>query len=146
MPSLSVLVVLAVPSPAECRRLGPPAELREPNDALSNLSDMRIPDIELLWWEGCPSTEAALAELRRALDEVGLSEAEIRTREIQSEDEAGELRFAGSPTVLIDGRDVADAAGQPIGLSCRVYRTRDGRISPTPDPDDLREALREVIR
>ncbi len=105
-----------------------------------------MPDIELLWWEGCPSTEAALSELRRALDEVGLSEAEIRTREIQSEDEAGELQFAGSPTVLIDGRDVADAAGQPIGLSCRVYRTRDGRISPTPDPDDLREALREVIR
>jgi hypothetical protein len=27
-------------------------------------------------------------------------------------------------------------------LGCRIYRRRDGRISPTPDPDDLREALR----
>jgi hypothetical protein len=107
---------------------------------------MRIPDIELLWWEGCPSTETALTELRAALDDVGLNEAEIRTREIQTDDEAAELRFAGSPTILIDGRDLVDAGGQPIGLSCRVYRTRDGRISPTPDPDDLREALCEVTR
>ncbi len=107
---------------------------------------MRIPDIELLWWEGCPSTETALAELREALDQVGLADAEIRTRKIRTEDEAGELRFAGSPTILIDGHDVADTADQQIGLSCRVYRRRDGRISPTPDPDDLRDALREVTR
>jgi hypothetical protein len=25
-----------------------------------------------------------------------------------------------------------------------LYRRRDGRISPTPDPDDLREALRRA--
>ncbi len=105
---------------------------------------MRIPDIELLWWEGCPSTEVALAELREALDDVGLTEAEIRTREIQTDDEAAELQFAGSPTILIDRHDVADTADQPVGLSCRVYRRRDGRILPTPDPDDLREALRQA--
>ena len=35
------------------------------------------------------------------------------------------------------------AAGEEqIGLSCRVYQQRDGRVSPIPDPDDLREALR----
>ena len=31
---------------------------------------------------------------------------------------------------------------EPTGLTCRVYRRRDGRISPTPDPADLRDALR----
>ena len=30
---------------------------------------------------------------------------------------------------------------QPAGLDCRVYRRRDGRVSPTPDPLDLRAAL-----
>ena len=31
---------------------------------------------------------------------------------------------------------------EPAGLTCRVYRLRDGRFSPTPDPADVREALR----
>lgn len=103
---------------------------------------MSVPDLELLWWEGCPSTERALAELREALADVGLGDAEIRTREIDTDAEAEQAGFRGSPTILIDGIDVAGASDDDqIGLGCRVYRRRDGRISPTPDPDDLREAL-----
>ena len=34
--------------------------------------------------------------------------------------------------------------GEPYSLTCRVYRQRDGRPSPTPDPEDLREAIRRV--
>jgi hypothetical protein len=102
-------------------------------------------DIELLWWEGCPSTEKALAELTQALRDVGLDGTEVRTREIENDAAAALVSFRGSPTILIDGRDIVPAAGdEPIGLSCRVYRRRDGRISPTPDPDDLREALRDA--
>ena len=67
---------------------------------------MRTPELELLWWEGCPSTERALAELRDALAELGLDGAEIRLREIRTDDEAVQARFAGSPTILIDGDDV----------------------------------------
>jgi hypothetical protein len=61
--------------------------------------------------------------------------------EIATDEEAGTARFAGSPTILVDGTDVVPVDGE-IGLSCRVYRRRDGRVSPTPDPDDLRDALR----
>jgi hypothetical protein len=32
-----------------------------------------------------------------------------------------------------------------VGLTCRVYRLRDGRFSPVPDPDDLRDALRRAL-
>jgi hypothetical protein len=106
---------------------------------------MTTPDIELLWWEGCPSTDTALAELRAALADVGLPGAEIRTREIRTDQDAVEAGFRGSPTILIDGVDLAGAAeDEPVGLSCRVYRRRDGRISPVPDPDDMREALRRA--
>jgi hypothetical protein len=106
---------------------------------------MRVPDLELLWWEGCPSTERALADLRQALAAVGLADAEVRMREVETDQEAAETRFVGSPTILIDGADLVPAADdEPIGLSCRVYRRRDGRISPVPDPDDLREALRRA--
>jgi hypothetical protein len=105
---------------------------------------MGIVDLELLWWEGCPSTERALTELRDALADVGLGDAEIRMREIDTDAEAEQAGFRGSPTILIDGEDFAGAAGDDIGLGCRVYRRRDGRISPTPDPDDLREALKQA--
>ena len=106
---------------------------------------MRTPSIELLWWEGCPSTERALADLREALVDSGVPDAEVRMREVTTDGEAAEARFVGSPTILIDGADLVPAADdEPIGLSCRVYRRRDGRISPIPDPDDLREALRRA--
>jgi hypothetical protein len=105
---------------------------------------MRTPDVELLWWEGCPSTDRALAVVREALAELGLG-GEVRTREIETDDEAQQAGFVGSPTILIDGVDLVPAADdEPIGLSCRVYRRRDGRISPIPDPDDLRDALRRA--
>ena len=102
-------------------------------------------NVELLWWEGCPSTERALETVRGALSELGLEATEVRTREVRTDDEATELGFLGSPTILIDGVDLVPAADdEPIGLSCRVYRRRDGRISPLPDPDDLREALQRA--
>ncbi len=106
---------------------------------------MRIPDLELLWWEGCPSTGKAVADVREALAEFGLDQAPLRMREIRTDEEAHELAFAGSPTILIDGVDWASAGGsgeEMLGLTCRIYRRRDGAISPTPDPDDLRDALR----
>jgi len=102
-------------------------------------------NVELLWWEGCPSTERALAAVRQALTDIGLDGIEVRAREVRSDADAEEVGFVGSPTILIDGVDlVPSAADEQIGLSCRVYRRRDGRVSPIPDPDDLREALRRA--
>jgi hypothetical protein len=107
---------------------------------------MRIPDLELQWWDGCPSTESALDELRQALAELGLERAEVRMREIRTDDEAREAGFPGSPTILIDGIDCAAGDHAALGLTCRIYHRRDGRISPLPDPDDLRDALRAAAR
>lgn len=106
---------------------------------------VHIPRVELLWWEGCPSTEKALAQLRDALAEVGLDEAEVHLREVQSDEQAREANFVGSPTILIDGQDAVPVSTEDeVGLTCRIYRRRDGGISPTPDPADLREALRRA--
>jgi hypothetical protein len=66
----------------------------------------------------------------------------LRSVEIDTDDAAERTGFAGSPTVRVDGRDIQPPdEGEPIGLTCRVYRLRDGRISPLPDPDDIKEAL-----
>jgi len=102
--------------------------------------------VELLWWEGCPSTDRALTDLRAALAELGLAD-DVEMREIRTDEEAEAARFTGSPTILIEGVELMAALGrgaddEPAGLNCRVYVRRDGRVSPTPDPDDLRDALR----
>jgi hypothetical protein len=62
-------------------------------------------------------------------------------REIVDEEEAEREGFPGSPTIRLDGEDVLPDPNEPGGLTCRVYRLRDGRYSPTPDPDDLRDAI-----
>jgi hypothetical protein len=108
---------------------------------------MGTPEVELQWWEGCPSTERARGELRQVLDDLDLDGVKIRMREIAGDDEARTMRFPGSPTILINGRDVVTPdPAEPIGLTCRVYRRRDGTVSPTPDPADLRDALQEALR
>jgi hypothetical protein len=102
--------------------------------------------VELLWWEGCPSYPEALAELQRILVEEGV-EAEVERVEIEDDEQARRERFPGSPTIRIDGEDIVPPGeGDPLGLTCRVYRTRDGRISPVPDPEDLRDAIRSRAR
>ena len=100
------------------------------------------PRVEFLWWEGCPSHGRALAELREAMRDSGLDPEAVEVRHIGSEEEAAAAGFAGSPTVRIDGQDLsAPSDDEPVGLTCRIYRLRDGRVSPTPDPADVRDAL-----
>ena len=99
-------------------------------------------EVEMLWWEGCPSTERALATLRDVLAQEGLDPDAVAMREVRTDEDAERERFVGSPTIRIGGVEVAPAAREPAGLTCRVYRLRDGRISPTPDPEDIREAIR----
>ena len=100
--------------------------------------------VELLWWEGCPSTEEALATLRAVLEEEGLDSGSVVMREVRTDGEAEREAFVGSPTIRINGVEVAPAGQEPAGLTCRVYRLRDGRVSPTPDPEDIREVIRRT--
>jgi hypothetical protein len=100
--------------------------------------------VELLWWEGCPSHPEALEQLNGVLREEGV-EAHVELVEVESDAQAREQRFPGSPTIRLDGVDAIPAEpGEPFSLTCRVYRLRDGRISPTPDPEDLRDAVRRT--
>ncbi len=101
--------------------------------------------VELLWWEGCPSHPQALDELKDVLRSEGLDPEGVQLREVESDEQAARERFPGSPTIRVDGADVLPPGeGEPFGLTCRIYRLRDGRPSPTPDPADVRDAIRRV--
>jgi hypothetical protein len=103
-------------------------------------------DVEIWGWSGCPSHEKALEQVARALSDLGHEATPIGLRWIETNDEAVRLHFVGSPTIAVDGRDVLPGpADEPASLTCRVYRRRDGRVSPLPDPDDLLDALRQRL-
>jgi len=97
--------------------------------------------IEFLYWEGCPSHPEALELLRDVLATRGRDD-EIELREVSSQADAEALRFPGSPTIRVEGRDVDPhgATARPA-LNCRIYRLPDGRISPVPSREQLEEAL-----
>lgn len=101
-----------------------------------------MPDVELLWWDGCPSSGEAHELVRRVMGELGLDPASLRSIEIDTDAAAEREGFAGSPTIRVDGHDIQPPAErEPPGLTCRVYHLRDGRVSPLPDPEDIKEAL-----
>jgi hypothetical protein len=107
---------------------------------------MTRPQVELLFWDGCPSHPQALADLRAAMAGVGLDPDAVVVREVDTDVRAEDEQFVGSPTIRVDGADVDPPSGdEPVGLTCRVYRRRDGRISPTPDPAVVREALENAL-
>jgi hypothetical protein len=97
--------------------------------------------VELLYWEGCPSYPEARELVEQVLRELGRPDR-IVMREVRTQQEAEELRFPGSPTIRVDGRDVdpEGAAARPA-LNCRIYHLPDGRVSPIPSREQLEEAL-----
>jgi hypothetical protein len=100
--------------------------------------------VELLWWEGCPSHPETLEDLRAVLREEGVG-AEVQLVEVENDEQARAERFPGSPTIRLDGEDAFPAdPGEPFSLTCRIYRLRDGRVSPTPDREDIRDAVRRA--
>ncbi len=106
---------------------------------------MTHPRVELLFWDGCPSHPQALADLRAAMGDVGLDPDAVLVREVDTDAGAEHERFVGSPTIRVDGADVEPPGDEPAGLTCRVYRRSDGRVSPVPDPAVLRAALGEAL-
>jgi hypothetical protein len=105
------------------------------------VSDSVPAKVEFLWWRECPSWERALAELREEMKRAGLDPDAVELHEVLTQAEAEREAFVGSPTIRIDGRDLQPPEDEPLGLGCRVYRLRDGRLSPIPDRDDVRAAL-----
>jgi hypothetical protein len=103
------------------------------------------PRVELLWWRGCPSWEDTLAILHQEMSAAGIDPDSLCVREIRTDFDAEAEGFVGSPTIRIDERDIEPPGDEPVGLTCRVYRLSDGRISPLPDRIRLRDALKRAV-
>ena len=97
------------------------------------------PKIELIYDPDCPNVERARERLSQAVAEHGQA---LAWTEWRSEDPAlpNYARGHGSPTILIDQRDVA--ADHPHESSCRLYDQGDGTLDPAPPVTVILTALR----
>jgi hypothetical protein len=98
-----------------------------------------MPKVELVYDADCPNVDHARAQLRLALEEAG---QEPQWAEWASDAPSAPAYACGhgSPTVLVNERDVAAEDGGPN--SCRLYEQGDGRLRGVPAVAAIVSALR----
>ncbi len=100
-------------------------------------------EIELLYFDGCPSWQDALENVRQVIETENLP-CEVRLVEIVSPQQAQAERFLGSPSFRMNGADLWPETRSRYNMSCRVYQTPQGmRGSPTVEM--LRDRIREML-
>ena len=62
-------------------------------------------EIRFLYSDQCPSHDEAIGRLRKVLEEEGI-DAKIEVVRVETFEDAKRYRYPGSPTILIDGRDI----------------------------------------
>lgn len=100
-------------------------------------------DIELLYFAGCPNSQLMRDRLDEALAATGHAGLRIRLRAVETDQDAQELNFPGSPTVRIDGRDPFPSSAQTAGLTCRVYPTPEG-LAGSPTAEQLVQVIKDL--
>jgi len=99
--------------------------------------------VELLWFSQCVNHPAARAMLGEVIAEVAPG-TPIRDLDATDPAIAAKLRFPGSPTIRVDGRDVDPAYVDPGDYTprCRLYRTSNG-LRGLPERSWIEDALRQ---
>lgn len=87
--------------------------------------------IEIIYDSDCPNAERARAVLREALGSLGLPANWTEWNRADAAAPAYVRRY-GSPTILVDGRDVEGVEPEEDLASCRLYPQADGALSRVP--------------
>jgi mercuric ion transport protein len=107
----------------------------------STVKRRTMPTVELVYDADCPNASEARAQLLRAFTESGI---EARWREWCGDDPEvpPHVRGFGSPTVLVDGKDVAGGVPVERTRSCRIYGHGDGAARGVPPVEAIVAALK----
>jgi len=102
-----------------------------------------MPNVELIYDRDCPNVAEARVHLLKAF--AGLGQTPRWTEHLIGDPDAPEYaRGFGSPTILVDTRDVAGAA--PAGETCcRLYSNDSGGLSPVPPVSQITAALAVAV-
>lgn len=100
--------------------------------------------VELIYFSGCPNVPLARERLQQAFVIAGLTP---QWREWERDDPASPVyaRAYGSPTILVNGRDVTGMKPSADGTgACRVYMQESGVIDGAPAVDIIATALHDA--
>jgi mercuric ion transport protein len=100
--------------------------------------------VELIWHRGCPNAATARTALMRAFS-MASTPAQWQEWCVDDPECPEEFRQYGSPTILIDGKDVDGFEPGSQGESrsaCRVYQDANGVMSGSPAVDRIVAALK----
>lgn len=95
--------------------------------------------VELIYERTCPNVGAARARLMQAFHRAKLP-ASWREWEVGDASAPSYARRCGSPTILVDGKDVAGHAGNANASSCRLYPSKVG-LEGVPPVEQIAAAL-----
>lgn len=96
--------------------------------------------VELIYDRDCPNVLAARANLVKALAASG-QEARWTEWDCSAPDSPSHVRGYGSPTILVDNKDVAGSHASEGNPSCRLYRNVAGRFAGMPSVEQITAAL-----
>ncbi|WP_153505097.1 hypothetical protein [Cumulibacter manganitolerans] len=97
--------------------------------------------VQVLYIEECPNWQEVGALTKHAFETIGIDDVPIEYVAIRTEADAGAVPFAGSPTIVLEGKDLFPPDGHTRALACRVYPTEHG-LAGTPTQAQLEEAIR----
>ncbi|MEK6678812.1 MAG: hypothetical protein AABY39_05285 [Nitrospirota bacterium] len=98
--------------------------------------------VELLYFKGCPNISMARKNLNEAFAKADIP-AQWDEIDLNDPNMPKELKGYGSPTILIDGKDVTGIVAEGESLSCRTYYTAKGEITGAPDAEIIVKAILE---
>lgn len=96
--------------------------------------------VELIYDTACPNVKDARAQLLRAFAETGLS-PQWQEWDRNAPESPSRVRAYGSPTILIDGQDVADTSPSTDADCCRLYMDDSGGLRGVPSIAAITTAL-----
>lgn len=102
-----------------------------------------MPTVELVYDSDCPNVADARRQLLAAFDALGLTPS---WREWDRGDSGSpdRVRRFGSPTILVDGKDVAGGEATDAAC-CRIYRSEGDALSGVPPLEQIKAALASAV-
>jgi len=97
--------------------------------------------IEVLYVPGCPHYQPTMERVKTVLSSESLPDRPHGVA-VNTDEQATWLKFPGSPTVRVNGRDIEPSATNQIGLACRIYANGSG----VPGEPMLRAAILRAKR
>lgn len=104
------------------------------------MSRRKMLKVELIYDTNCPNVKKARLQLLRAFAESGLP-PKWQEWDRGSPESPAHVRSYGSPTILVNGQDVASTLPSDGANRCRIYLDKNGKFRGVPSIETITSAL-----